>query len=189
VLTEEHLIDEPPHDGKMKITEIYLTPKAKANPEALEAIRYADLIVLGPGDLYTSLIPNLLVEGISAAIRRSRAKKAYVMNLMTKYGQTYDYTARDHLKVLERYLGTRPTHVIVNTSKFAPEALALYAESFERRSLTILTEHRNTGSSVHRLASKQLVKKNKSDELVRSLIRHDSDKLGAALTGILENTV
>ena len=67
-ISGEHFIDEPPHDGKMKITRIYLTPDAVANPEACRAIEKADLIVLGPGDLYTSLVPNLLVKGISESI-------------------------------------------------------------------------------------------------------------------------
>lgn len=189
VLTEEHLIDEPPHDGTMKITEIYLTPEAEPNPDALDAIHYADLIVLGPGDLYTSLIPNLLVNGISEAIRRSKARKAYVMNLMTKYGQTYDFTASDHLSVLERYLGAHPTHVIVNTSKFAREALALYAETHERPVIDDLGKSDHFRIIRAPLASRQLVHKSKSDILVRSLIRHDSDKLAAVLVGILKNTV
>src|SRR5690348_10472087 len=67
-VTEEHFIDEPTHDGQLRITDIYLKPKAKANPQALDAIDSADLIVLGPGDLYTSLLPNLLVTGIAKAI-------------------------------------------------------------------------------------------------------------------------
>lgn len=75
VAEEEHLIDEPEHDGKLHITELYLKPKAKANQHALSAIEEAKLIVLGPGDLYTSLLPNLLVDGISEAIKKSKAKK------------------------------------------------------------------------------------------------------------------
>ena len=74
-ISGEHFIDEPPHDGKTKITNIYLTPHAIANPEACQAIEMADLIVLGPGDLYTSLVPNLLVKGISDSLKQSNAKK------------------------------------------------------------------------------------------------------------------
>jgi uncharacterized cofD-like protein len=105
VVGEEHLIDEPVHDGRIKISSLYLKPEAESNPEALEAIRSADMIILGPGDLYTSLLPNLLVKGISKSIRDSKAKKVFIMNLMTKYGQTYNFSAKDHIKSLEKYIG------------------------------------------------------------------------------------
>src|SRR3989344_1450850 len=85
----EHQIDEPKHNGKLQIKELFLQPKVKANPDAVSAILNADIIVLGPGDLYTSTIPNLLVEGISDALKQTKAKIMYVINLMTKDGQTY----------------------------------------------------------------------------------------------------
>jgi uncharacterized cofD-like protein len=186
---EEHLIDEPTHDGTMKITNIYLKPAAVANLEAIKAIEHADLIVLGPGDLYTSLIPNLLVDGIAEAIKKSNAKKVYVMNLMTKFGQTYGFTARDHIKALEKYIGTALHYVVMNSSHLNDEAVAVYAKSKE---YTITDDlPRDTYFSVicANVASSQLTVKSKSDALVRSLIRHDSDLLAHELIKILENTV
>ncbi len=185
-LTEEHLIDEPPHDGTVKITNVYLKPRAMANPEALEAIAIADLIVLGPGDLYTSVIPNLLVEGISKAIVASKAKKVYVVNLMTKFGQTYGFTAADHLRAVEQYIGASVDAVIVNTAPLQKQALAVYAKYHEFPVADDLTPAASLKILRANVASGQVAAKSKSDVLVRSLIRHDSAKLATILLTYVE---
>lgn len=186
ILSEEHLIDEPKHDGTVKITRVYLKPRASPNPEALDAISKADLIVLGPGDLYTSVIPNLLVDGITEAIATSKAKKVYVVNLMTKYGQTYGFTAADHLRAIQQYAGRVIDAIVVNTAPLHKPALAVYAKFHEfpvtddlvhSPSLTVLRAN---------VASRHVAAKSKSDTLVRSLIRHDSTKLAAILLKFLE---
>lgn len=185
ILTEEHLIDEPPHDGTIKITKVYLKPKAAANPEALEAIRQADLIVLGPGDLYTSLVPNLLVEGIVPAIHASKAKKIYVCNLMTKFGQTYNFSAADHLSVVQAYLGSAVDAVIINRAPLSPQALAVYAKYREFPVTDDLTDKKSIRIVRAEVAGRQMVSKSKSDTLVRSLIRHDSMKLAKTIVSLL----
>lgn len=185
VLTEEHLIDEPPHDGKLKITKVYLQPRAKANPEAISAIHGADLIVLGPGDLYTSVIPNLLVDGIAAAIRASDAQKVYVVNLMTKFGQTYNFTAADHVRVIETFLGTNIDTAIVNTGTFSPAALAIYAKYHEIPVVDNLRAGGKTAVVRADVVSRHMNVKSKSDALVRSLIRHDSTRLARTLGALL----
>ena len=84
-----------------RIHHVELIPaKPKALPAALEAIREADLLLLGPGSLYTSVIPNLLVAGVPEAIRESDALKIYICNIMTQDGETEGYTAADHLEAL-----------------------------------------------------------------------------------------
>ncbi len=184
-VSEEHLIDEPPHDGKMKITAVTLEPKAEVNPDALTAIKKADLVVIGPGDLFTSLIPNLLVEGIPQALKETKAKIVYVMNLMTKYGQTYNFSALDHVRIIEQYAGRPPDYVLVNTATFAPEVVSYYATHNE---LPVVDDLPDTASyDVLRvsLASTSPSEKSQSDTLTRSLIRHDSEKLGEALYNIL----
>lgn len=184
-LSEEHLIDEPPHDGKLKITHVYLKPKPEANQEAVEAILKADLIVLGPGDLYTSLIPNLLVDGIREAIKKTRAKKVYVLNLMTKWGQTYGFTAADHVNVIETHIGNVLDYVIVNTARLSKKALSLYENHHESAVEDNLFS--STASIIRTpVASSIMTKKSKSDTLVRSLIRHDSKKLAKTLVHIVE---
>jgi uncharacterized cofD-like protein len=99
-----------------------------ACPQAVRAIRRADIIIIGPGDLYTSLIPNLLVKDIARAVRESEAEKVYVCNLMTKHGETDGYKASDFVNEIHRYLGTRVDRVIVNDGPFSPEVLKTYAQ-------------------------------------------------------------
>ena len=90
--------------GESNIFDVSLLPeRPKALPDALEAIQNADLILLGPGSLYTSVIPNLLVDGVADAIRTSHAQKFYICNIMTQDGETEGYTAADHLEALLRH--------------------------------------------------------------------------------------
>jgi uncharacterized cofD-like protein len=97
-------------------------------PEALAAIKAADLITVGPGSLYTSLIPNLLVHGISEQIARSKALKVYIANLMTQPGETRGYTASDHLRALHEHAGGKVfDFVILNTGKLPAGMLRRYA--------------------------------------------------------------
>lgn len=105
IVRGETNIDVPLHNPEISIKKVWLEPEASINPDARDAILSADLIVMGPGDLYTSLVPNLVVKGIVSAIRNSKAKKVYVCNLMTKYGETHSFGARDFLNVVEKYLG------------------------------------------------------------------------------------
>lgn len=96
--------------------------------QAVRAIRRADTIIIGPGDLYTSLLPNLLVPDIARAARESEAEKVYVCNLMTKHGETDGYKASDFVKQIHRYLGGHVDRVIVNDGPFHPEVLETYAQ-------------------------------------------------------------
>ena len=105
IIEGETNIDISKHDGKLKITKVFLKPKIKANPEALEKIKKAQLILIGPGDFYTTVIPNLLVDGISAALAKSKAKKVFVANSITKYGETYGFSINNFIDALEKYLG------------------------------------------------------------------------------------
>jgi uncharacterized cofD-like protein len=101
-------------EGESHITEaggriktLSLKPaKPKATPEAIEAIHAADLIILGPGSLYTSIIPNLLVEGIPQAIRDSNADKIYVTNVLTQLGETTGYSVGDHVEAILSHSAT-----------------------------------------------------------------------------------
>lgn len=101
----------------------------KALPEALAAIYEADMIVLGPGSLYTSIIPNLLVDGIVDAIRESSALKIYVCNVMTQEGETEGYTASDHIAALFQHSVNGLFHLcLVNSSPIPKDAADRYAQ-------------------------------------------------------------
>lgn len=181
VVTEEHLIDEPTHDGTLKIKKVYLKPQADANPDALKSIADADVIVLGPGDLYTSVIPNLLVKGIPEAIIKSKAKKLYVINLMTKYGQTYNFTASEHVVKISEYLKGHIDYVVVNTGTLPEEALEAYRNQHEIPVVNDLPKKAAYKIIAADVAANEIIEKSASDVLIRGLVRHDSQKLASAI--------
>ncbi len=119
-------IDIPKHNGKLKIKRVYLEPKAKAYSNAVQALDEADLIVIGPGDLYSSLAQILLTDGIPQAVRKSKAKKVYICNLMTKYGETNNFTISDFAQEIEKFLGDKLDCVIYNIKKPSPKRLAAW---------------------------------------------------------------
>lgn len=111
-------IDIPKHDGKKKIEKLFLNSKTAANPIALKEIKQADAVILGPGDLYTSIIPNLLIDGIPDAIKKTKGKVIYNINIMTKFGETNDYKASNFIKTIEEYLGKNVIdYVTINIQK------------------------------------------------------------------------
>lgn len=124
----EENIDKPKHNGNLKIKKVYLKPVPKAYPKALLAIKKADLIVIGPGDLYSSLIQILLTDGISQALRESKAKKVYICNLMTKYGETNNFSVLDFTKEIEKYLGFEVDYIIYNNRIPSLKRLKKYKE-------------------------------------------------------------
>ena len=184
-VSEEHLIDEPAHDGRMRITNVFLKPVARANSDAVKAIESADLIVLGPGDLYTSVIPNLLVKGIRTAIRHTKAHVVYIVNLMTKYGQTYNFGASEHIRVLETFIGHSLDSVIINSAPIPKKALDVYAKAHEQAVSDDISNNKNYRVMRVDVAGSVLIEHAKSDTLVRSLIRHDSEKLAKVLAALL----
>jgi len=113
---------------RTRIRRVRLVPRrVKPLPEVLEAIARADLILMGPGSLYTSVIPNLLVSGVAEAIRKSRATCVYISNLMTQPGETSGFTAADHVRALQRHGGQELIDCIVLNSKpFTPEVARRY---------------------------------------------------------------
>ena len=117
IIKGESNIDVPKHDGCLKIKKVWLKPAAKINPNAAEAIIKANLVIIGPGDLYTSIIPNILVAGMREALRKTKAKIVYMVNLMTKFGETNGFAASDFLKEIEKYLGRGIIDFVVVSSK------------------------------------------------------------------------
>jgi len=155
------------------IVRLRLEPEdAQACPQAVRAIRRADTIIMGPGDLYTSLLPNLLVPEVARAVRESEAEKIYVCNLMTKHGETNGYKASDFVETIHRYLGGRVDRVIINNGPFAPEILNMYASANQEPVV------------VDREALHQIVPNVVIDRLNLendSLVRHDPDRLVKAI--------
>src|SRR5712692_1227389 len=115
--------------SRSPISRIRLRPgKCQPLPDTLKAIAEADLITLGPGSLFTSVIPNLLVEGIPRAIRRSPAVKAYFVNLMWQPGETTNFTASDHIGAIHRHAGGKLLdYAVLNTREIRPSLQRRYA--------------------------------------------------------------
>jgi uncharacterized cofD-like protein len=116
-----------PKAGK-RIKRVFIDEGVQSLPEAVEALLEADAILIGPGSLYTSVLPNLLVPGIVEAIRQSQAVKAYICNVMTQPGETDGYTVEDHIQAIHDHVGNSLfQYIIVNNGEICEEVRALYA--------------------------------------------------------------
>jgi uncharacterized cofD-like protein len=155
------------------IRRLRLVPEdASACQQAVRAIRRADSIIIGPGDLYTSLLPNLLVCDIARAVRESDAEKVYICNLMTKHGETDDYKASDFVSTIHRYLGGRVDRVVVNDGPFSPDILEKYAQ---QSSVPVVVDHDRLTHLVPNLVVERL---NFEGD---TLARHDPERLVRAI--------
>lgn len=128
VVTEKTKIPEMVYDKVTKINRIYLNPtNCRPAPGVLEAIKNADCIIIGPGSLYTNVIPNLLVNGVAKAIKESVALKVYISNIMTEPGQTDEYSVSDHLNAIIEHCGKGIVdYCIYDTGEIVPEFIKKY---------------------------------------------------------------
>lgn len=185
VLIGEHEIDEPKHIGGKRIVKLATKPKGRIYQQAEKAILQADLVILGPGDLYTSILSNLVIHGVKKAFQKSQAKIAYIVNLMTRFSQTYNFTAQDHVNEIERYLGKKLDFVLINKAKIPPKILKLYQEE---RGMAVKDDlgKKNHFQIVRQdlLAASVLVK-SKGDILQRSYLRHSPKKLAKVVIKLL----
>jgi uncharacterized cofD-like protein len=162
---------------------IWLEPEPDANPKALQAIKDADLVVIAPGSLYTSLGAVLVVPGVGRAIKRARAKKVYVCNLVNKPGQTDGFTIIDFADELERLAGVQfLDYALYNTRKPDDQMLKRYAADGELPVIAdkkALKNARFKAVGTDLLAREVWVGGSEGDALrqQRTLIRHDPDKL------------
>ena len=155
------------------IKQLRLIPSdAPGCAQSIRAIRRAETIIIGPGDLFTSLIPNLLVPDFARAVRESDAEKVYICNLMTKHGETDGFKASDFVNEIHRYLGSRVDRVIVNNGSFIPEVLKTYAE---QRSEPVLPDRARLTRLVPNVTIEHL---NLEDD---RLARHDPERLVRAI--------
>lgn len=128
LIEEKSKIAETVYDKLTKINRVYLSPtNCKALPEVIEAIKEADGIIIGPGSLYTNVIPNLLVNGVSRAIRESKAIKLYVCNIMTEPGLTDNYSVADHINAIIEHCGEGLIdYCLYDTGEVVPEFIKKY---------------------------------------------------------------
>ena len=168
------------------IAHAFLDPEAKPNNQALKRIKDSDVLIIGPGDLYTSIIPILLVNEIKQAILASKAKIVFIMNLMTKSGQTNNFTAQDHLHHLEKYLGKQPDVIISQLGQIPGEIQQWYQEHNENVVENNLVKNGFKG----KIIEANIIDTNRfgggaADQLTRSILRHDSEKLAKLISTII----
>jgi len=172
------------------IKNLSLEPKRPAAlPEALEAIREADIITIGPGSLFTSILPNLLVPGIAEAIAASPAQKIYICNVMTQPGETDGFNAEDHLKTILQYAPQLYFDVmLVNSTRISLEQQDHYAE---KGSFPIVSTSREKSTArVLRLVNGHMLTIYHSDLIDENgPVRHNSDKLASKITEIAQPKV
>ena len=188
IVGETHIDVVEKKEKRAPIKNIYLMPKAKLNDDAKKAIEETNFILIGPGDLYTGIIPNILVMGVSKAIKNSRAKKIFVLNLMTKYGHTSGFGAKKHLEELEKYMGKNIIeYVLINSKKPKRKVLSWYEEYEEYPVKDDLGESKRYKVVRKDLLKDVMVNQNSNDMLRRSIIRHDSKKLAEEVMRIIKN--
>ncbi len=169
IIRGEHNIDVRTVKPHLRIRRVFLSPEARVYPSAQDAIRNADILVLSPGDLYTSLIPNLLVKGVAEAIRDCKGTRILVCNLMTKHGETDGFIASAFLAEIIRYLGS-PNALdcaIVNNGQVSSGMLDMYASE---RASPVEVDLDRCRTLVPYVILADLVAKG-------PLLRHDSRKL------------
>ena len=158
-----------------KIKRLFTEPEnCKALPEVIQAIRNAELIILGPGSLYTSVIPNLLIKEISEEIAKSKAKKIYVCNIMTQPGETDNYKASDHLKALIQHAGSNKIVDAVLVNNALPQTLS---DKYEKAgSYPVEVDSAEIKKMGIRICAKKLIQDSKE-----GLVRHSSSRVARAL--------
>lgn len=158
------------------ISRVSLEPECQALPEALEAIREADLIVIGPGSLYTSVLPNLLIKDLAATIKGARGIRVYVCNVMTQPGETTGYGAADHVQAIVDHVGHGIIdYVLVNNEEIPRGLIAKYLEQGAETVSPDTDRLKRMGFQV--VPAKLVYKSN--------LVRHHPDKLSRAVIGLL----
>ena len=156
---------------KQRIDKVFYDRDVKANIEAIKAIENADLIIYGIGSLYTSILPNTIIDGINEALNNSKAKKIYFANCMTQSIETYNYDLKDHLNALKKH-NTPVDIALVHNNEIPKEIVERY---LKRDSIEVI----NNGDCDTEVRAYDLLK------FDNGLVRHDSDKIRKVVEDIL----
>lgn len=175
---------------KVGINKIYLSPEATANKKAIQKILEADLIIIGPGNYYCSIVPNLLVKGIGEAIIKSKAKVVYNCNLVNKKGHTEKFFLEDYIDSINNYIGKERINAVVFNNK-KPDARLIKRYQEKKEILVKIKNSEPIGKSCKIIEAdvlnKNIPRYSRSDALFkqRAFIRHDSDKLAKEIFKII----
>lgn len=175
VIREEPNVEMHKTKYKSEVKQLFLDPPVHAYGPSVEAIKNADIIVIGPGSLYTSILPNILVKGIPEAIASSAAKKVYVCNVMTQPGETDKYDAALHVEKIVKYLGKSVLDYVVVNDERAPEEL--YRKYREEGSDRVRYEEGSLDKFGVTIINAPLMTR-------ENLLRHDPEKLARTVVGV-----
>ena len=176
VVTERNKIPEMVYEKVTKINRIYLNPtNCRPAPGVIEAIKQADCIIIGPGSLYTNVIPNLLVNGVAKAIKESTGLKIYISNIMTEPGQTDEYSVSDHLNAIIEHCGKGIVdYCIYDTGEVVPEFIKKY--NLEGQDLV--------ASDIDKVKGITFLQRNLS-MISNGCIRHDPELVAESIIGLI----
>jgi uncharacterized cofD-like protein len=176
----QRAIDIPRETQREKIRDIYLVPHygdtISVYPPVISAIMSADHIIIGPGDLYTSIIPNLLVQDVEEAFKKTSAKVYYVVNIMTKFGETHNFTGYDFVRKIEEHIGRRVNGIIYNNKK--PEKTILDHYRTQKAEFVEIDEN-GTVWERRKIYMSDLL------SIAGGIVRHDSKKLALLIKDII----
>ena len=171
-------------DFLVPIKEVFLSPSAKASKKALNAISEADLIVIGPGGWYSSVVSNLLVSGICTAIRKSSAKTIILPNIMSQAGQTHNYKLSDYLLPIYNLLKIKVDLVIFNNKKPSKKQLIAYRKT---NSFPVENDHKKTLLYANKIIKADLIEDESTANLEKpEWLRHDPNKIAKNIISILK---
>jgi uncharacterized cofD-like protein len=188
VVVGEKYLDHNEQVRKHGVEKVFLKPQISANKKVLKAIKEADVIILGPGDHYGSIIPNLLVGGIAKAICKSKATVIYNCNLTNKKGQTEDFDVDNYAREMNSYLGQNRIDYVIYPSKRPKEELIKKYEKREGKNSIVKLRDSSSEERPYKIVKADIttqkrVLKRKNDAIAdtRSFIRHDSKKLAKVM--------
>jgi uncharacterized cofD-like protein len=177
VIKEEANIDDPKHDGSIKVIKAWLEPEAALHQEAKEAIVFADYIIFGPGDLYTSIVANTLVSGFRDALKESSAKTIFVSNIMSKWGETHGMEAHSYAETLLSYIGREKFDaVFVNEGSIDEEMRTRYKEQHKEM---VILDKQKMEACADTIVSKDFMSH-------ADVARHNSEKTAAAIVAYIQ---
>jgi uncharacterized cofD-like protein len=185
VIDVEHFIHDP------RKAELSLTPKPVVNPAAIQAIEEADLVVVSAGDLYTSLGPLLVIDGIGKALHDTKATVVYVCNLVTKHGQTDGFTVSDHAAEIERFGDHDGFLDVVLYNQQVPDAALLERYKEEDSTMVAVDENKLRDAPYRAIGANLLGQvtvqaENETIKVPRTFIRHNADEVAKQLMKVLE---
>lgn len=182
----EKMIDEPipSHDGTLKIKKLWIQPNAEVFAKSKEQIINSDLIILGPGDLYTSTLANIVIDDFVGILKQSKAKILYITNLVSKYGQTHGFSSKDFIDELEKYMQKEVDFILQNDAEIPDGILERYKVEKAYKIEDDLGDDKRVIRTD--LLSDTLFTQKSSDTVKRSLLRHSSEKIAIQIDKILQ---